>query len=408
MSKNKPRKNRRNSNGKGSISYLESSNRWCASVMHGYKDNDKKKPNRISFYGKTEDEAEEKLRAFLENPEAFKKEKKKESTKERILATDFFKGWLKSKHGSIRDSSWDRLECAYRINIEPHLENLNLLDVKSKHIEKIQNTANENGLSYSSIRKLYEVLRPAFKTGVKEKLITENPFEQTTLLKQRDIKTKTKKKKIYSEYQLEKFLNTIDKYYNDTSSVTYMYFSIFRLITFSGIRAGEAMALKWNDLVEHEDGTFSIRIDENLSRSAMRDENLELTGERKSIIENPKTEAGNRDIPLNQKALKAIEQIKETNKLYNINSKFIFATQDNKPCTIGRLQKSFINLLKLAEIDENYGIHSLRHGFATKLIDNKQDIKDISELMGHTDIYFTLNTYVHSNDIKKRDAVNTL
>ena len=404
MSKNKPRKNRRNSNGKGSINYLESSNRWCASVMHGYKDADKKKPNRVTFYGQTEDEAEEKLRIFLENPEAFKKE----SSKKTILAIDYIKSYLEDKHGTIRDSSWDRLECAFRINIEPYLENLQLSQVQPKHIEKIQNAANKNGLSHSSIKKIYEVLRPAFKLAVKENLITENPFEQTTLLKQKDVKKKTKKKKIYTESERDILVETVNNFYNDNSSVTYRYFPIFSFIMNTGIRVGEALALTWDDLLENNDGTFILHVKHNLSRSALRNADKELTGKRKVILDNTKTDAGDREIPLNQKALKAIEQIKETKTFYNINSKFIFATPDNKPSTIGRIQKSFINLIKLADIKENYGIHSLRHGFATYLVDNKQDIKDISELMGHTDVRFTLNTYVHSNIDKKRRAVDTL
>jgi integrase len=403
MNKNSNRKKAKRDNGNGSVYKLKNREYYCAAVMHGKKADGK--PNMVRFYGKTEQEAKAKLNAFLLNPTPLE-----QASNKPILACDFIEHWLKDyKYGKMKDSSFDRLECAYRINIKPHLKGLQLSQVKPKHIEKIQNTANDKGLAYASIKKLYEVLRPAFDTAVKkENLITENPFEQTTLLRQKDIKTKTKKKKIYSKNELEKFLNTIDNYYNDTSSVTYIFFPIFGMIAFTGLRAGEAMALTWDDLIEHEDGTFSILVDENLSRSAVRDENLELTGRRKSILEEPKTEAGNREIPLNDKALNAIEQIKETKKLYNIKSKFIFATHDNKPCTIGRLQKSLINLLKLAEIDKNYGIHSLRHLFATLLVYNGQNINDISELMGHEDSGFTNRVYVHSNDIRKRNAVNTL
>ena len=407
MSKNKPRKNRRNSNGKGSISYLETSNRWCASVMHGYKDNDKKKPNRISFYGKTEDEAEEKLRAFLENPEAFKKEVKKEE-KESELANDFFIRYLKIKRDSIKDSSWDRLECAFRVNIAPHLEDLQLSQIKPKHIEKIQNTANENGLSLSSIKKIYEVLRPAFKFAVeKEKTITENPFEETTLLQKQDVKKKVKKIRICSESQVEILLQTVDSFYNDTSSITYKYFSAFSFMIYTGLRAGEVLALKWDDLIEEEDGTFSIRVDENLVRSAVRDENLQLTGKRQSILGIPKTEAGFRDVPLHPKALNSILQSKETNELYNITSEFIFATPQNGHCTISRLQKSITNLIKLSGIGTNYGCHSFRHLFCSRLAHNGAQILEIAELAGHDDLKTTAR-YMHSTEQRKRNAINGL
>lgn len=402
MAKNSNRKKAKRDNGNGSVYKLKNREYYCAAVMHGKKADGK--PNMVRFYGKTEQEAKAKLNAFLLNPTPLE-----QASNKPILACDFIEHWLKDyKYGKIKDSSFDRLECAYRINIKPHLKGLQLSQVKPKHIEKIQNTANQKGLSYSSLKKIYEVLIPAFKFAVGKKFITENPFEEVKLLTKNDIKKKTKKKKIYSDTECEKLVNTVNKFYNNVSSVTYRYLPIFSLIINTGMRAGEALALTFDDIIEYEDGTFSIRVDENLTRSAIRDENLELTGKRKVKLEEPKTEAGNREIPLNEKAIQAIEQIKEIKKLYNISSKFIFATSDNKPCTIGRLQKSFINLLKLSEIDENYGIHSLRHGFATKLLDNKQDIETIAELMGHEDSGFTTRVYIHSNDIKKRNAVNTL
>jgi len=73
----------------GEVTYLKSTDRWYASVMHGY--NDDGKPNRISFYGKTKEIAKEKLKAFLESPESLKKY----SSKKEMLVCDFFEHWFK-------------------------------------------------------------------------------------------------------------------------------------------------------------------------------------------------------------------------------------------------------------------------------------------------------------------------
>jgi|GEM_PF-3342060 len=408
MSKNIKRKNTRTDNGEGSLNYLKSTDRWCASVMRGYKDDGK--PNRISFYGKTKEDAKEKLRAFLENPEALKKEKKKEE-QESELANDFFRRYLKirrnSKSNPIKDSSWDRLECAFRVNIEPYLEDLQLSQIKPKHIKKIQDVANKNGLSLSSIKKIYEVLRPAFAYAMAKKLITENPFEETILLKKKDVKKKTKKIDICSESQVEILLQTVNSFYNNTTSITYKYFPAFSFMIYTGLRVSEVLALKWDDLIEYEDGTFDIRVDENLVRSAVRDENLELTGKRQSILGATKTEAGNRNVPLHPKALNAISQIKETNKLYNINSKFIFATPENGHCTMARIQRSISNLIKVSEIGENYGCHSFRHLFCSRLAHNGAKIVEIAELAGHDDMKTTAR-YMHSTKLRKRNAINGL
>lgn len=55
--------------------------------------------------------------------------------------------------------------------------------------------------------------------------------------------------------------------------------------------------------------------------------------------------------------------------------------------------------------EQIYGMHALRHTFATNLFSNGVDIKTISELLGHSDITTTYNTYVHVIKKLKRDAV---
>ncbi len=403
MNKTTKRKKAKRDNGNGSVYKLKNREYYCAAVMHGKKADGK--PNMVRFYGKTEQEAKTKLNAFLLNPIPLEKASNKP-----ILACDFIEHWLKDYkyvQKNFRKSSFDRLECSYRINIKPYLKGLQLSQVKPKHIEKIQNSANEKGLSLSSIQMVYKVLRRAFANAITKHLITENPFEETTLLQKKDVKKKVKKIRICSESQIEILLQTVDSFYNDTSSITYKYFSAFSFMAYSGLRAGEVLALKWDDLIEEEDGTFSIRVDENLVRSAVRDENLQLIGKRQSILGQPKTDAGFREVPLHPKALNSILQSKETNELYNITSEFIFATPENGHCTISRLQKSITNLIKLSGIGTNYGCHSFRHLFCSRLAHYGVQILEIAELAGHDDLKTTAR-YMHSTELRKRNAIKAL
>ena len=52
--------------------------------------------------------------------------------------------------------------------------------------------------------------------------------------------------------------------------------------------------------------------------------------------------------------------------------------------------------------------HALRHTFATRLIENKIDIKTISELLGHASTNITISIYVHSEYNTKKKAIKTL
>ena len=49
--------------------------------------------------------------------------------------------------------------------------------------------------------------------------------------------------------------------------------------------------------------------------------------------------------------------------------------------------------------------HSLRHSFATRLIQNGADYKCVSEILGHTNINTTINMYVHPDIKQKRECI---
>lgn len=60
------------------------------------------------------------------------------------------------------------------------------------------------------------------------------------------------------------------------------------------------------------------------------------------------------------------------------------------------------------EEDKIYGLHSLRHTFASRLFANGEDVKTVSELLGHSDITITYNTYIHLINQQKKNAVKKL
>ena len=52
--------------------------------------------------------------------------------------------------------------------------------------------------------------------------------------------------------------------------------------------------------------------------------------------------------------------------------------------------------------------HDLRHSFATLSLEQGMDIKTISHMLGHTDVGFTMNTYMHVTDNMQQTVANAM
>ena len=96
-----------------------------------------------------------------------------------------------------------------------------------------------------------------------------------------------------------------------------------------------------------------------------------------------------------------LEQLRQYYKEYK-PKEYLFEGQHGGQYSIRSAQLVFKDALHKARINKNVGIHSLRHSFATHLLEAGTDISAIQKLLGHNDIKTTL-TYaqVSKKDLKK-------
>jgi site-specific recombinase XerD len=99
---------------------------------------------------------------------------------------------------------------------------------------------------------------------------------------------------------------------------------------------------------------------------------------------------------------KAASFIKEYCTFYGIET-WLFPGQRSKhPLTIRSAQNIFDKALRRAQIPKNISIHSLRHTFATHLLESGTDIRYIQSLLGHSSLR-TTERYTH---VAKRNILN--
>ena len=269
------------------------------------------------------------------------------------------------KKHKVKKSTWDFYE-----DIRAFLRPLNELDISEIDLFTVQDLINrlkEKGLAYNTIKPCYALMNQAFLKAKKAGIITANPCEGV------ELPAREKKEiEVLSEFEVKQLVSTGNRS---------TYYPVFLFLLFSGMRVGEMIALEWND-IDFEKKV--IHITRNFYRG-------ELT--------TPKTEQGKRDIPLTDVLAQLLPDAAHGTVFRN--------TLDNR-IDYHVLLTAWQRQQTAAHFRNCYGLHALRHTFATNLIRNGADVKSVSMLLGHRDIQTTLNFYCHAGIDAKRDAMTHL
>ena len=152
------------------------------------------------------------------------------------------------------------------------------------------------------------------------------------------------------------------------------------LMMFTGMRRGEVLGLRWED-IDTEAGLIHVR------------RNVTHAGGNKPIIGTPKTKKGTRDIPLDPFVLNALTPIQEEGFVIGSESPITMTTYNN---TMKRIRKT-VDL-------HGATAHVFRHSYLTYMAGQTSDIKTLQAIAGHSTIGMTMNHYVHAQPDKIKEA----
>ena len=269
---------------------------------------------------------------------------------------EYLDRWLDSTKGTVRESTWMRAEVDVRVHLKPRLgktrlDRLDALQLQSLYREKL-----DSGLSPRTVQIIHATLHKALKQAVKWSLVPRNVAQSVEVPRGR-------KKEInpLSGEQVRRLLKAVE---GDKLEALYI------LAVTTGIRSGELLGLQWGDL-DLEAGTLQV--------------NRTVSNGR---IEAPKTSKSRRSIKLTQTSLQALEE-------HPRRGEWVFSTRVGTPINGHNLHnRSWKPLLKKAGLPD-IRFHDLRHTCATLLLTKGVHPKIVQELLGHSSISITLDTYSH-------------
>lgn len=168
------------------------------------------------------------------------------------------------------------------------------------------------------------------------------------------------------------------------------------LILHKGLRTGEMIGLKWED-IDFRKRTISIN------------RTMEFRfGDQEFRIGEPKSKAGYRTIPMTQTAyeiLNAKEKERHAIKVLDFRYKdFVFINRKGMPTKNSTYDSAIYKIVDKAGI-ERFSMHTLRHIFATRAIEAGMKPKTLQEILGHANIGVTMNLYVHITEDEKEKEI---
>ena len=215
----------------------------------------------------------------------------------------------------------------------------------------------ERGLTEKSVNYYNNVIRFIYD------VVIDEPINKRQLPL---YKGKRRLPKILSEEELNVFFNVCENY---------MYKTIFMMIYGSGLRISEATNIRIED------------IDSKKMRLFVRNGK----GERERYTVLPKA---------------SLEMLRECYRRYRPNHPegYMFLNREGNPLKVEQLRVFFRRYRRKAGISEEFIVHSLRHSFATRLVEEGVPLVQVKELLGHSCIRSTM-TYVHvANNMQQVDS----
>lgn len=302
-----------------------------------------------------------------------------------MIIDAWFEYWIDVKRKTVRPNTVRNYTERYYKNIQKVLGKKLLTEVKPIHCQKVFTNMADEGYRTSTIYQTRIALFNMLEFAKENDVILNNPCKKSV---KSDIGRPSQKKEALTIDIQKKFLE---------QAKGQSYENQYRFILQTGLRTGELVGLRWED-VDFKNKTVKIQRSMEYRYSV---------GEWR--VGEPKSKSGYRIIPLTDEAVRILLAQKEKNKKIKIIStewsEYIFLCRKGKPVKNSTYDTALFKICEKAGINK-FSMHVLRHTFATRCIEGGMMPKTLQKILGHSNIGITMNLYVHITEEEKQKEID--
>ena len=359
--------------------------RWEGRVVVGY--DEKGLPKTKNVLAKTKSECSAKLNALKASLQGPSEPKQRKPNADMTFGAWLDRWYQRECKPQIRPKTQADYENRIYQHIIPELGSIPLAKLTAADFQQFYNRLKEGGrflrvdqygpgLSDRMVKSCHVTCRMALDQAVAQGLILKNPA-----LSCKAPVTRPKEMQVLTGEEIQRLL--IQAKENNC-------FELLLLELTTGLRRGEILALRWDDL---DFRTGTLRVERQVQR---------IQG--KLAVSQPKTRASCRSILLPAPVLEILAQYRQS-----VSSHWMFPSpkKEDSPLDPAAVRKKLSAVLKRAGCPAAR-FHDLRHTFATSALEHGMDVKTLSTVIGHVSSATTLNVYAHVTDEMRQKAADKI
>jgi len=280
--------------------------------------------------------------------------------------------WMNTyKAYTVKQATFDRLLTSVRALEGFSIASMPIDEITSIDIQKYVNQLATSGYGLSTIKKQMRIVTAPLKQAAALHQIPANPAVGIRLPVRSNVQKAERTAEAYSQEEQ-------DALCRELFTRRRRGYAAILLMMETGLRVGEALALRWKD----------VQIARK--RLTVRATVVRLANKKQSFVQDcAKSEASNRTIPLTPNAVRLLNTLWELR-----TNEWVFTNTDGERLSYEALRWQTRCACRDAGV-EYRGEHVFRHTFATNCYYKGVDIKILSRLLGHADVNITYNIYIH-------------